>query len=139
MAGTCDSERRTRLGTVTVTETGVDWQPVEEKPDPYLARMNSERRMVDVEGIRTNGALSIEVSLKHDKYLFTPLPGQGPFTVMFKTNYPSKRLPNAVFAKNTDGKEIGTVPLRQDGDWWVLECSPDVHHYSFSTREAERE
>ena len=126
MAGTCDSERRARLGTVVVEADGFDWEPVEAKPDPYLARMNPERRIIDFGVVRTNGALSVS------GYHITPLPGVGPFTVMYKAASPPDEKPATVVAQDAEGKALKTVPLRRDGDWWVLECTPDVHHYYLS-------
>jgi hypothetical protein len=137
MTGPCDSERRTRLGTVVVKADGFDWEPVDEKPDPYLARINLERKMIDFGRVKTDGALSM--SGLYGWYSITPLPCGGPFTAMFKATFPPERLPATVIAEDAEGKSIRTIPLRQDGDWWVLECTPDVHSYSFSTRTAERD
>jgi len=137
MAGTCDSERRARLGTVVAKADGFDWEPVEERPDPYLARINSERKMIDFGSVKTNGALSM--SALYDRYSITPLPCGGLFTVMFKATFPPEKLPATVVAEDAEGRELRTIPLRQDGDWWVLECTPDMHSYSFSTRTEERD
>ncbi len=124
MAGTCDNERRARLGTITVTEVGSNWTPNEEKPDPYLARMNPGRRMVDFGKVRTNGAVLLEQGR------ITPLSHDGPFTLMRKVAPYQDERPCTLIAEDVQDNQLRTVQFRQEGDWLVLEITPDVHHYS---------
>jgi hypothetical protein len=135
MAGTCDNERRARLGTVVVKAEGFDWEPVEEKPDPYLGRTNTERRMIDFGDVKTNGALTM-VAAK-GKWTVVPLPGGGPFTVIFKADFPAEQRPVTFSAQNAEGKEVDAVQLRQDGDWWLLECTPEVCRYAHTSGKTE--
>ncbi len=133
MAETCDNERRARLGTVTVTGTGFDWTPVEEKPDPYLARVNPERRMIDFGSVRTNGAVLFSYNT------ITPLADSKAFTVIFKASPPSEGEPDTLIARDAEDNELSVVPLRREGDWLTLECTPGVHHYSRPERPVKRE
>lgn len=73
-----DDQYRALLGTVTVTEEGIDWEAATEQPDPLLARMNPEGKMMDMLGMRTNGA-ALAFTLGNGKRGVAALPQGGPF------------------------------------------------------------
>ncbi len=131
MAGTTDGERRTRLGTVTVTETGFDWIPIEQKTDPYLTRLNMEGKMVDFGRVKTNGAVLLELGR------ITPLTHDKPFTLMRKIAPYQDEHPCTLIAEDAEGNQLHMVEFRQKGDWLMLEITPDVHHY-VRTEEPEK-
>ena len=125
MAGACDTEQRARLGTVTVTETGFDWAPVEEAADSWVARTNPERRIVPFGDLRTNGTLTVEKADGH--WTVTPFPGAAPCTLLFpaKTDTP----PPTAAALDADGKTLTEAPLRREGEHWALDCAPGFEKY----------
>jgi len=125
MAGACDAEQRARLGTVTVTETGFDWAPVEETADPWVARTNPERRIVPFGDLRTNGTLTVEKT--EGRWTVTPFPGTAPCTLLFKAQ--GETPPPTAAALDADGKTITEAPLRREGDAWALDCAPGVEKY----------
>lgn len=73
-----DDPLRALLGTVTVTGDGFDWEAATEQPNPLLARMNPEGKMMDMLGMRTNGAV-LAFTLGKGKRGVAALPQGGPF------------------------------------------------------------
>jgi hypothetical protein len=75
--GPDDGERRIRLGTLTLADGdppagGIQWEPIPETPDPYLARHNPKVIPVDFGSVVTSSGCRL--TRDGEALVLTPLP-----------------------------------------------------------------
>ena len=130
MAGPCDGERRVRLGALVTGADGVAWEPPAAEPDPLLARMNPERRVVDFGPVRTNGAVTVNHVLGEDSPLrVEPAAEGGPlFTLHLSPSLFGGKVAAAQATSGGGGE--GAVSLSEEGGWLVMACDPAVDSYA---------
>ena len=128
--GFSDDQGRVRLGTLKIDGDSVAWTPLVAPPDPLLARMNPEKKMIDFGIVKTDGA--VRITRDGSTHLLTPLPGCPAFTVRLDKKcawLKDNALPRQAECLSEDGKALHAVPLKEEGDVFVLSCEPGVFAY----------
>jgi len=134
LEGYDDGTRRIRLGKINLEGSGneitsISWTPLEEKEDPVLARLNPQGKMIDFQGIRTNGAFRL--TKEGDALLLVPLPDSPQFNVRINWNALPWQVKRAETVEEIDeeGKVLRSYPLNWEGDEVVLSCGGEVFAY----------
>ena len=109
--------------------TGFAIAPIPSEQDEWLARMNPDGRMVDFDGVITDGACRIK--REDNGWTVTPLPDSPAFTVRFTV--PNNRetympAPTHLEAISHTGKR-NIIPFVKQDHYIVIKCEPDVFAY----------
>jgi hypothetical protein len=134
LEGYDDGTGRIRLGKIKLEGSGneitsISWVPLEEKEDPILARLNPQGKMIDFQGIRTNGAFRL--TREGDALLLVPLPDSPQFNVRINWNALPWRVKRVETVEEIDeeGKVLRSYPLNWEGEEAVLTCGGEVFAY----------
>ena len=98
-------------------------------PDPRLARMNPDSKVISFGAAATNGAFRLASDA--GGLTLVPLPYSTEFVARLRWRQLPWKVPEPTRAEATgeDGKPVKSVPVKKEGDEIVLTCEPDVFAY----------
>jgi hypothetical protein len=135
LQGPNDGEMRVRLGAVKLEGkedqlTDMKWIPLEPTPDPVLARMNHEKKLIVFGPVKTDSACRI--TFEESTLRLTPLPNGPAFTVYLDkefVRFGHTTGPTQVECVAQDGSVMRVESLKEENDAFVLKCEPSVFAY----------
>lgn len=134
LEGYDDGTARIRLGKLQLEGQGSDitsisFQPLEEKEDPVLARMNPQGKMIDFGGIITNGAFKL--TKEKDGLHLIPLPNSPEYEARIYWSSLPWQVSQAQIVEeiSENGEVLRSYPLKWEGNYAVLTHSPGTFAY----------